>query len=54
MINKNKQFDPNQMNEIRLGLDRGLDVSVYAKPEFDAFLFMEKKISLLIKCTKLD
>ncbi len=28
------QFDQYQAHEIRLGLEKGLDVSVYANPEF--------------------
>ena len=29
------QFDEYQKKEIRYGLEEGLDVSVYANPEFD-------------------
>ena len=29
------QFDRNQIIEIRWGLSENLDVSIYAKPEFD-------------------
>ncbi len=28
-------FNEKQLKEIRWGLEKGLDVSVYAKPEFD-------------------
>lgn len=35
MTNKHKQFNEDQMREIRLGLEKRLDVSVYGKPEFD-------------------
>ncbi len=28
------EFNVEQMEEIRKGLEKGLDVSVYAKPEF--------------------
>lgn len=27
-------FDEHQLGQIKIGLDKGLDVSVYAKPEF--------------------
>ncbi|MBF2019889.1 MAG: hypothetical protein IGR93_07260, partial [Hydrococcus sp. C42_A2020_068] len=30
------QFDQYQAHEIRLGLEKGLDVSVYANPEYQA------------------
>ncbi|MCF0105623.1 MAG: hypothetical protein HUJ53_02550, partial [Holdemanella sp.] len=31
------EFDWEQMYEIRVGLERGIDVSVYAKPEYKAW-----------------
>lgn len=35
------QFDQYQAHEIRLGLEKGLDVSVYANPEFDCYQMPE-------------
>ena len=37
------------MNEIRLGLEQGLDVSVYAKPEFDCGQMKKIRLKLLKK-----
>ena len=33
-IKESDKFDSQQMKEIRLGLEKGLDVSIYAKPKF--------------------
>lgn len=41
------QFDRNQAHEIRKGLEAGLDVSVYARPEFDFLQMNEIRRSLL-------
>ena len=29
-----KQYDEDQMEEIRIGMEEGLDVSIYADPEY--------------------
>jgi len=36
-----EQFDEYQKDEIWPGLEKGLDVSVYAKPEFDLYQMNE-------------
>ena len=41
------EFDDWQMDEIRLGLMRGLDVSLYAKPEFDNVQMKQIRIGLV-------
>ncbi len=41
-----KKFNKKQMKEILLGLDRGLDVSIYAKPEFDADQMKQIRLGL--------
>ena len=42
-------FKCGQMDQIRKGLEKGLDVSIYAKPEFDDFQMEEIRIGLLGK-----
>lgn len=39
-------FNEDQMYAIRIGLNKGLDVSIYAKPEFDAGQMWEAKARL--------
>lgn len=34
-LEESGKFDSQQMKQIRIGLEKGLDVSIYAKPEFD-------------------
>ena len=41
-----KQFNKLQQEEIRLGLEKGLDVSVYAKKEFDDFQMKQIRYGL--------
>ena len=38
------QFDYRQKEEIRLGLESNLDISIYAKPEFDQTFQQFKKM----------
>lgn len=42
-----KEFTPDQQREIEEGLDAGLDVSVYAKPEFLAIQMREIRLGML-------
>ena len=41
-----KDFNREQKEEIRLGLVKGLDVSIYAKKEFDEFQMREIRYGL--------
>ena len=45
----NPDFNNFQMNEIRLGLQDGLDVSVYSKPEIDFKEMKKIRLKLLKK-----
>ena len=46
MVNEYTKFNEKQMMEIRLGLEKGLDVSLYAKPEFDQYQMEEIRLCL--------
>lgn len=45
-INKDNLFRANQMEEIRRGLQENLDVSIYAKPEFNFVQMQEIRFGL--------
>ena len=45
-IERTGKFNYGQMHEIRLGLEKGLDVSIYAKPEFDHIQMQEIRLGL--------
>lgn len=40
------KFDYNQMGQIALGLEKGLDISIYAKPEFSSRQMPEIRMGL--------
>ena len=41
-----KTYDSDQMREIRIGLERGLDVSVYADPKYNVYQMQQIRIGL--------
>lgn len=46
MYSNNKKFNNVQKNEIRKGIEDGIDTSVYAKPEFDVTQMQEIRLGL--------
>ena len=40
------QFDSLQKGELKKGLEKGLDVSVYAKPEFNCYQMEKERLKL--------
>ena len=46
MTNEYIKFNEKQLKEIRLGLEKGLDVSIYAKPEFNNLQMKEIRLCL--------
>ena len=46
-----KQFNKLQQEEIRLGLEENIDVSIYAKPEFDWTKMRKIRLKLLEEST---
>ena len=45
-INKLFNYNSSQMKQIRLGLEKGLDVPLYAKPEIDDYKMEDKRLEL--------
>lgn len=48
-VNDLLDLSVDQFREIKLGLEQGLDVGVYTKPEFDDLQMEEIRIGLVMK-----